>query len=61
MNNNDKINILKEAAAQYYNNELALKEKLNIKEAKKLYDEYEEIVSWLEDLKEIKGVMVEDE
>ena len=61
MNNNDKINILKEAAAQYYNNELALKEKLNIKEAKKLYDEYEEIVLWLEDLKEIKGVMVEDE
>ena len=61
MNNNDKINILKEAAAQYYNNELALKEKLNIKEAKKLYDEYEEIVNWLEDLKEIKGVMVEDE
>ena len=61
MNNNDRINILKEAAAQYYNNELALKEKLNIKEAKKLYDEYEEIVNWLEDLKEIKGVMVEDE
>jgi hypothetical protein len=61
MNNNDKINILKEAAAQYYNNELALKEKLDIKAAKKLYDEYEEIINWLEDLKEIKGVMVEDE
>lgn len=61
MNNNDKINILKEAAAQYYNNELALKEKLDIKAAKKLYDEYEEIINWLEDLKTIKGVMVEDE
>ena len=46
MNNNDKINILKEAAAQYYNNELALKEKLDIKAAKKLYDEYEEIINW---------------
>lgn len=53
MNNNDKINILKEAAAQYYNNELAQMErdKLNIKEAKKLYDEYEEISIWLEDLR----------
>ena len=61
MNNNDKINILKEAADQYYNNELALKEKLDIKAAKKLYDEYEEIINWLEDLKTIKGVIVEDE
>ena len=61
MNNNDKINILKEAAAQYYNNELALKEKLDIKAAKKLYDEYEEIINWLDDLKTIKGVIVEDE
>lgn len=61
MNNNDKINILKEAAAQYYNNELALKEKLDIKAAKKLYDEYEEIINWLDDLKEIKGVIIEDE
>ena len=61
MNNNDKINILKEAAAQYYNNELALKEKLDIKAAKKLYDEYEKIINWLEDLKTIKGVIVEDE
>ena len=51
MNNNDKINILKEAAAQYYNNELSLKEKLDIKAAKKLYDEYEEIINWLEDLR----------
>ena len=61
MNNNDKINILKEAAAQYYNNELALKEKLDIKAGKKLYDEYEEIINWLDDLKEIKGVIIEDE
>ena len=61
MNNNDKINILKEAAAQYYNNELALKEKLDIKAAKKLYDEYEEIINWLDDSKEIKGVIIEDE
>ena len=61
MNNNDKINIVKEAAAQYYNNELALKEKLDIKAAKKLYDEYEEIINWLDDLKEIKGVIIEDE
>ena len=61
MNNNDKINILNEAAAQYYNNELALKEKLDIKAAKKLYDDYEEIINWLEVLKTIKGVIVEDE
>ena len=52
MNNNDKINILKEAAAQYYNNELALKEKLDIKAAKKLYDEYEEIINWLVSLRD---------
>lgn len=51
MNNEDKINILKEATAQYYNNELSFKEKLDIKEAKKIYDEYEEIVNWLEDLR----------
>lgn len=61
MDNNDRINILKEAIAIYYNNELALKEKLDIKAAKKLYDEYEEIVNWLDDLKTIKGVIVEDE
>ena len=36
-------------------------EKLDIKAAKKLYDEYEEIINWLEDLKTIKGVIVEDE
>lgn len=53
MNNNDKINVLKEAAAQYYNNELKNleQEKLNIKAGKKLYDEYEEIINWLEDLR----------
>ena len=51
MNNQDKINILKDATAQYYNNELGLKDKLDIKTAKKLYDEYEEIVNWLEELR----------
>jgi hypothetical protein len=51
MNNNDKINILKESITQYYNNELGLKENLDIKAAKKIYDEYEEIINWLEDLR----------
>lgn len=60
MNNNDKINILKDAATQYYNNEFSYKEKLDIKEAKKLYDEYEEIVNWLEDLRKIKGVIIDE-
>lgn len=53
MNNNDKINILKESITQYYNNELGLKENLDIKAAKKIYDEYDEINSWLEDLRAI--------
>jgi hypothetical protein len=51
MNNNDKINILKESITQYYNNELGLKENLDIKAAKKIYDEYDEINSWLESLR----------
>jgi hypothetical protein len=53
MNNNDKINILKESITQYYNNELGLKENLDIKAAKKIYDEYDEINSWLEQLRYI--------
>jgi hypothetical protein len=52
MNNNDKINILKESITQYYNNELGLKENLDIKAAKKIYDEYDELNSWLELLRE---------
>lgn len=51
MNNNDKINILKEAITQYYNTELGFKEKLDIHAAKKFYDEYAEIDYWLEDLR----------
>ena len=51
MNNNDKINILKESITQYYNNELGLKENLDIKAAKKIYNEYEEVNNWLEDLR----------
>ena len=51
MNNNDKINILKQSITQYYNNELALKENLDIKAAKKIYNEYEEVNNWLEDLR----------
>jgi hypothetical protein len=53
MNNNDKINILKESITQYYNNELGLKENLDIKAAKKIYDEYDELNSWLEQLRYI--------
>jgi hypothetical protein len=53
MNNNDKINILKESITQYYNNELGLKENLDIKAAKKIYDEYDELNSWLESLRGI--------
>jgi hypothetical protein len=53
LNNNDKINILKESITQYYNNELGLKENLDIKAAKKIYDEYDELNSWLEQLRYI--------
>lgn len=60
MNNNDKINILKDAAAQYYNNELSYKEKLDIKEAKKIYDQYEEIINWLEDLRTKVDNLIEE-
>lgn len=61
LNNDDKINILIEAIIQYYNDELKnmSREKLDVVAAKKTYDDYSEILNWLEDLKEFLNLRSE--